>query len=153
MQGLVLLLVFFGTAHARAGDVRVHQPPPAQRVGHVAAAHGRRRADRCADRANILRDLRRSSLPALDRLLDSMAVSEALDYELRRAGASWSVGEFVLGSAIAASFLLLHRRAMGLLTAWLGAMLGAVAPFVVAAPDAEAPRRRSSRISFPTRST
>jgi tight adherence protein B len=130
MQGLVLLLVFFGTALLVLGTYALINR---RRLNASAMLRQRMGEDAptAAPTANILRDLRRSSLPALDRLLDSMAVSEALDYELRRAGASWSVGEFVLGSAIAASFLLLLGEQWGLLTAWLGAMLGAVVPFIV----------------------
>ena len=130
MQGLVLLLVFFGTALLVLGTYALINR---RRLNASAMLRQRMGEDAptVAPMGSILRDLRRSSLPALDRLLDSMAVSEALDYELRRAGASWSVGEFVLGSAIAASFLLLIGEQWGLFTAWLGAMLGAVAPFIV----------------------
>lgn len=130
MQGLVLLLVFFGTAMLVLGTYAL-----INRRRLAAAAVLRQRmgedAPTAAPMANILRDLRRSSLPALDRLLDSMEVSEALEFELRRAGASWTVGEFVLGSAIAASFLLLIGEQWGLFSAWLGAVIGAVAPFLV----------------------
>src|SRR5689334_4531638 len=130
MQGLVLLLVFFGTAMLVLGTYAL-----INRRRLAAAAVLRQRmgddAPTAAPTANILRDLRRSSLPALDHLLDSLAVSEALDYELRRAGASWSVGEFVLGSAIAASFLLLIGEQWGLFAAWIGALVGAIAPFIV----------------------
>jgi tight adherence protein B len=130
MQGLVLLLVFFGTALLVLGTYALINR---RRLNAAAMLRQRMGEDEptVAPMGSILRDLRRSSLPALDRLLDSMAVSEALDYELRRAGASWSVGEFVLGSAIAASFLLLIGEQWGLLTAWLGALIGAVAPFIV----------------------
>jgi tight adherence protein B len=130
MQGLVLLLVFFGTAMLVLGTYALIN----RRRLAATAMLRQRMGDESpigTPTANILRDLRRSSLPALDRLLDSMSVSEALDFELRRAGASWSVGEFVLGSAIAASFLLLIGEQWGLMTAWLGALVGAVAPFVV----------------------
>lgn len=130
MQGLVLLLVFFGTALLVLGTYAL-----INRRRLAAAAMLRQRmgddGPSATPTTNILRDLRRSSLPALDKLLDSLAVSEALDYELRKAGASWSVGEFVLGSAIAASFLLLIGEQWGLFTAWIGALIGAVAPFVV----------------------
>jgi tight adherence protein B len=129
MQGLVLLLVFFGTAMLVLGTYALIN----RRRLAATAMLRQRMGDESptgTPTANILRDLRRSSLPALDKLLDSMSISEALDFELRRAGASWSVGEFVLGSAIAASFLLLIGEQWGLMTA-MGALAGAVAPFVV----------------------
>jgi tight adherence protein B len=130
MQGLVLLLVFFGTAMLVLGTYAVINR---RRLAAAAVLRERMGDDgpTSAPSTNILRDLRRSSLPALDRLLDSLSVSEALEYELRRAGASWTVGEFVLGSAIAASFLLLIGEQWGLFAAWIGALLGAVAPFAV----------------------
>ena len=130
MQGLVLLLVFFGTAMLVLGTYALINR---RRLAAAAVLRQRMGDDGgvAVPTANILRDLKRSSLPALDHLLDSLAVSEALDYELRRAGASWSVGEFVLGSAIAASFLLLIGEQWGLFAAWIGARVGAVAPFIV----------------------
>jgi tight adherence protein B len=130
MQGFVLLLVFFGTALLVLGTYALIN----RRRLAAASVLRQRMGDEgsiATPAANILRDLRRSSLPALDRLLDSLSVSEALDFELKRAGAGWSVGEFVLGSAISASFLLLIGEQWGLLTAWMGALVGAVAPFVI----------------------
>ena len=127
MQGFVLLLVFFGTAFLVLGTYAVINRR------RLAAAEVLRK--RMGDNApvvaqmNILRDNRRSSLVAIDSLLDSMRVSESLEYELQRAGASWTVGEFVIGSAVAASVLMLLGQQMGLLTAAMGAAIGLVAPF------------------------
>src|SRR5947209_18276512 len=98
MQGLVLLLVFFGTAMLVLGTYAF-----ANRRRLAAAAALRQRVGDSAPvipQANILRDLRRSSVPAIDRLLDSVSLTPALEFELRRAGASWTVGEFLLGSAV-----------------------------------------------------
>jgi hypothetical protein len=83
MQGLVLLLVFFGTAMLVLGTYALINR---RRLAATAMLRQRMGDDSPigTPTANILRDLRRSSLPALDRLLDSMSVSEALDFELRR---------------------------------------------------------------------
>ena len=129
MIGLVLLGVFFGTALlvlsaygfinrrrlAASAELR-------SRLGDAAPV---------AEPVNILRQTRRSSVGFLDDVLDRLAVSSAIEYELRRAGAPWSVGEFLLGSAIAASFLLLIFQQWGFAAAWIGAILGAAAPFLV----------------------
>ena len=129
MIGLVLLGVFFGTAllvlSAYAFINRRRLAASAElrnRLGDAAPV---------AEPINILRQTRRSSVGFIDDLLDRMALSSAIEYELRRAGAPWSVGEFLLGSAIAASFLLLIFQQWGFVAAWIGAILGAVAPFLV----------------------
>jgi len=80
---------------------------------------------------NILLDPRRSNVAALDRMLESFSLTSALEFELRRAGADWSVGEFLLGSAVTASLLLLLGQQFGTFMAGVGSFLGAIAPFVV----------------------
>jgi tight adherence protein B len=128
MQGLVLLFVFFGTALTVLGTYAF-----ANRRRLAAAEMLRQRLGDAAPVAaiNILREERRSSVGAVDRLLDSLNLSEAIDYQLRRAGAQWSVGEFVLGSGVAASLLLLLGQQWGIFAAWMAAILGAALPFMV----------------------
>jgi tight adherence protein B len=129
MQGLVLLLVFFGTAMLVLGTYTF-----ANRRRLAAAAALRQRVGDNAPvipQANILRDLRRSSVPAIDRFLNSLSLTSAVEFELRRAGANWTVGEFLLGSAVAASLLLLFGQAIGPLAAGVGALAGAFVPFAV----------------------
>ncbi len=129
MQGLVLLLVFFGTAMLVLGSYAF-----ANRRRLAAAASLRQRVGENAPviiQANILRDLRRSSVPAIDRLLETMSLSSAVEFELRRAGAAWTVGEFLIGSAVTASLLMLLGQQSGGAMAGLGAILGAFAPFAV----------------------
>jgi tight adherence protein B len=129
MQGLVLLLVFFGTAMLVLGIYAF-----LNRRRLAAAEMLRERmgdAAPVASTVNILRDDRKSSVAAVDRFLDSLNLSEAIDYELRRAGASWTVGEFVLGSGVAASLFLVLGQQWGLMTAWMAGLLGAVMPFLV----------------------
>jgi tight adherence protein B len=84
-----------------------------------------------ATQMNILRDDRRSSVGFIDSLLDSMKVAESLESELLRAGVKWTVGEFVLGSAVSASVFMLVGQQFGLFAAWIGAAVGAVLPFLV----------------------
>jgi tight adherence protein B len=129
MQGFVLLLVFFGTALLVLGTYALVN----RRRLAAAEVLRRRMGDSApiATQMNILRDDRRSSVGAIDTLLDSMKVSESLEYELLRAGATWTVGEFVLGSAVAASVLMLLGQQFGFLTAWIGTAVGAVLPFLI----------------------
>ena len=130
MQGLVLLLVFFGTALLVLGTYALLN----RRRLAAAEVLRRRMGDSAAPavaQMNILRDNRRSSVGIIDSLLDSLKISEALEYELQRAGASWTVGEFVIGSAVAASVLMLAGQQFGLLMAWIGAAVGLVLPFFV----------------------
>ena len=129
MQGLVLLLVFFGTAMLVLGSYAF-----ANRRRLAAAASLRQRVGDNAPvviQANILRDTRRSSVAVIDKFLESMSMTSALEYELRRAGAKWTVGEFLLGSAVTASLLLLLGQQGGPLMAGFGAVAGIFAPFAV----------------------
>jgi tight adherence protein B len=129
MQGLVLLLVFFGTALLVLGSYAF-----INRRRLAAAASLRQRVGDNTPvvvTANILRDVRRSSLPVVDRILESLSLTSALEYELRRAGADWTVGEFLMGSAVAASLLLLLGQLLGGFAAGMGAAIGALAPFLV----------------------
>jgi len=129
MQGFVLLLVFFGTALLVLGTYALINRR------RLAAAEVLRR--RMGDNApvvaqmNLLRERRRSSLGMVDSLLDSMRISEALEYEMQRAGVNWTVGEFVIGSAVSASVFMLFGQQLGLMTAWVGAAFGSVLPFFV----------------------
>ena len=129
MLGLTLLLVFFGTALLVLGTYAF-----LNRRRLAAAEVLRKRLGEAAPVApaqKILRETHRSSVAVLDRMLESAQITESLEYELQRAGVSWSVGEFLLGSAVAASILMLIGQQMGLITAWIGAALGAVLPFLV----------------------
>jgi tight adherence protein B len=129
MQGFVLLLVFFGTALLVLGTYALVNRR------RLAAAEVLRR--RMGDNApivtqmNLLRDRRRSTVAFVDSLLDSMRLTEALEYEMQRAGVNWTVGEFVIGSAVAASVCMLLGQQFGLLLASLGAAFGSVLPFLL----------------------
>jgi tight adherence protein B len=129
MQGLVLLLVFFGTSLLVLGTYALVN----RRRLAAAEVLRRRMGDSApiATQMNILRDDRRSSVGFIDSLLDSMKIAESLESELLRAGTKWTVGEFVLGSAVSASVFMLIGQQFGLLVAWIGAAVGAVLPFLV----------------------
>jgi tight adherence protein B len=129
MQGLVLLLVFFGTSLLVLGTYALIN----RRRLAAAEVLRRRMGDSApiATQMNILRDDRRSSVGFIDSLLDSMKIAESLESELLRAGTKWTVGEFVLGSAVSASVFMLIGQQFGLLVAWIGAAVGAVLPFLV----------------------
>src|SRR5215207_2983864 len=125
MQGLVLLLVFFGTSMLVLGSYAF-----INRRRLAAAASLRQRVGDNSPvvvTANILRDVRRSSLPAVDRFLGSLSATSALEFELRRAGATWTVGEFLMGSAVTASLLMLIGQQSSSFMAGVGALMGALA--------------------------
>lgn len=129
MLGLTLLLVFFGTALLVLGTYAF-----INRRRLAAAEVLRKRlgdAAPVAPEQKILRESHRSSVAFIDRTLESLQLTEAIEFELRRAGATWSVGEFLLGSAVAASILMLLGQQFGLIAAWIGAALGAALPFIV----------------------
>lgn len=128
MQALVLILVFFGTGLLVLGTYAYVNR---RRISAMARLTGISGETVAAAPANILRDTRRSSVAAIDQLLGSFSVSSALEFELRRAGAPWSVGEFLLGSAVTASLLLLLGQQGGPVMASLGVIAGAAAPFMV----------------------
>jgi len=129
MQALVLILVFFGTSLLVLGTYAYVNRRRIAAMARLTGTSG----DSAAASAptNILRDTRRSSVAAIDQLLSSMSITAALEFELRRAGLPWSVGEFLLGSAVTASLLLLLGQQGGPITAALGVMAGAAAPFMV----------------------
>ena len=129
MLGLTLLLVFFGTALLVLGTYAL-----INRRRLAAAEVLRKRLGEAAPIApaqNILRESHRSSVAFIDRALETFQLTDAIEYELRRAGMKWSVGEFLLGSAVAASILMLLGQQLGILAAWIGAAMGAALPFVV----------------------
>ena len=130
MQGLVLLLVFFGTSLLVLGTYAVIN----RRRLAAAELLRKQMGDMApvAPVANILKETRHSSVGWIDQLIESMALSSALEYELRRAGAKWSAGEFVLGSAVGASLLLLFGQQWGgPIGALVAVLFGAFAPFLV----------------------
>lgn len=140
MQGLVLLLVFFGTAMLVLGTYAF-----INRRRLAAAASLRSRVGDSTPIAapiNILRDTRRSSVAPLDRLLESASVTSAVEYELRRAGATWTVGEFLLGSAVTASLLLLLGQQLGFIIAVFALFAGLAAPFALLRNMQKRRRRR-----------
>src|SRR5829696_1638096 len=130
MQGLVLLMVFFGTAMLVLGTYAFMN----RRRLAAARALRQRMGDNSplpAGPTNILREEHRSSVRPLDRLLRSLSASAAIEDELRRAGVGWSPGEFLLGSALAAALFVLIGQQSGTISAWLGALAGVAAPFVL----------------------
>ena len=128
MQALVLLLVFFGTALLVLGSYAYINR---RRIAAIASLRGGAADTAPVVPTNILRDNRRSSVAAIDKLLGSISLTTALEYELRRAGANWTIGEFLLGSAFGAALLLLVGQQGGPLTAALATIVGAAAPFMV----------------------
>jgi tight adherence protein B len=146
MQGLVLLLVFFGTALLVLGTYAI-----LNRRRLAAAEMLRTRMGDSAPvvaQLNILRSDRRSSVGAIDSLLESLQIAESLDGELRRAGTKWTVGEFIIASAVSSSIFMLLGQQMGLLIAVAGAVLGAVLPFFVVR-KLQAKRRRKFEEQLP----
>ena len=75
-------------------------------------------------------------------------IAESLEGELRRAGAKWTVGEFIIASAVSSSIFMLLGQQMGLAIAVGGAVVGAVLPFFVVR-KMQARRRRKFEDQLP----
>jgi tight adherence protein B len=129
MQFLVLILVFFGTGLLVLGTYAYVNRRRISAMARLTGIAGDTVG--VAAPTNILKDTRRSSVGALDQLLESFSVSSAVEFELRRAGAPWTVGEFLLGSAVTASLLLLLGQQGGAIVALVAVGIGAAAPFML----------------------
>ena len=128
MQTLILVLVFFGSVLAvLSAYVLVNR----RRLEAVSALRDRMRAGNAAAQVSILRDTRKSAVPVLDKVLSGQTMTATIDVALRRAGATWSVGEFVLASALGAVGGLLLGQRSGVLEAMLFGLAGLFLPTVV----------------------
>ena len=91
----------------------------------------------------LLRDMRHSTVPFLERWLSGHALTPAAARFLHQAGVRWTLGEFVLGSALLAALGLLAGQPWGLWSAAAGGGAGLLFPATVAAVMR---RRRLARL-------
>jgi tight adherence protein B len=125
MQTLILFAVFFGTAFV---VLSIYAFVNRRRLAAVAALRSRASGGTVASDVSILRDLRKSAVPFLDRALTGQALTVLIERAIARAGVRWSVGEFVIASTLIASIFLLAGQRFGVLVAVLIAAIGLLMP-------------------------
>lgn len=126
MQTLILFAVFFGTVFLVLG---VFAFTNRRRLAAVSAL--RQRIDggtAVGPDLSILRDIRKSSVPFLDRLLSGSTVTSPIERSIAQAGVKWSAGEFTLASAVLASIGLFAGQQLGPLLSLLLATIGLLLP-------------------------
>ncbi len=125
MQTLLLLAVFFGTALlVLAVYVFVNR----RRLAAVSVLRQRTQSYGAAAGVTILRDMRKSAVPLLDRILTGQAVTPSLERALQRAGVRWTVGEYVLSSALCGAVALVAVQQYGALLALVAGTIGLTLP-------------------------
>ena len=140
MQTTLLFFVFFGTILVMLG---VYVVLNQRRLEAAAALRSRIGARTATAHQDILRDTRKSTVPMLDRLLTGRAFTLVVERALERAGLRWTVGEFVIASALLASLGLLLVQPFGVWAALAAALSGLLLP---AALRQLQRRRRVARI-------
>lgn len=131
MQTLILFAVFFGTVFLLLG---VYVFANRRRLEAVAALRERMRGGAAyAGDLNILRDVRKSAVPFLDRFLTGQAITPLIERGIQRAGVRWSVGEFVIASALIGAIGLLVGQRWGALAAVLAGAIGLMVPTMLLA--------------------
>ncbi len=125
MQTLVLFLVFFGTTIVLLG---LYVFANRRRLEARAALKARIAAGSSGSDIRILRDLRKSAVPYLDRLLTGRSLTVLIETAIERAGQHWAVGEFAIASALLASMGLLAAQSFGLIAALSAATIGLLLP-------------------------
>ncbi|HJU72639.1 MAG TPA: type II secretion system F family protein [Gemmatimonadaceae bacterium] len=122
MQTLLLLAVFFGTALLILGAyVFINR----RRLEAVSVLKSR--TTLTAD-VTILRDIRKSAVPVLDRILTGQTVTPLFERNLQRAGVKWSVGEYVLSSTLCGAVALVALQGLGPFVAFIAGGLGLMFP-------------------------
>jgi tight adherence protein B len=128
VETLILVLVFFSTVLVVLG---IWASLNRRRIEARAALRAQMRAQGQVE-INILRDTRKSSVEVLDRMLSQGTLAPGIEARLQAAGASWTVGEFVIATALSALVgLLLGQQFLGTVTGFLGGALGLGLPFAV----------------------
>jgi tight adherence protein B len=137
MSTLILALVFFGTLLLLVGTYVLVNRRQLQAADAVRARLG----DSSEETINIFRDQSVSGLALLNRLLTGRSITEQLQRELRRAGSTRNVGEFVLVVTLCSGvgFLLGERMGGGVFGIVLAALAGA-------APWQYLKRRQAKRV-------
>lgn len=128
MQSIILFAVFFGTVAVLLG---IYVFVNRRRLEAVAALRERMRTNGGVSDVNILRDIRKSAVPVLDRFLTGQTLTPLIERSIQRAGVRWSVGEFVIASTLIGAIGLLAGQALGMLVALLLATAGFLTPTLI----------------------
>jgi tight adherence protein B len=128
MQTLALFAVFFGTTLLLLG---IYVYVNRRRLEATAVLKNRLAQGAVPVEVNILRDLRTSAVPMLDRLLSGRSLTVFLERAIERAGMKWTVGEFAIASVLIASMGLLAGQQVGVVMAIIAATCGLLLPTVL----------------------
>ncbi|HEU4564551.1 MAG TPA: type II secretion system F family protein [Gemmatimonadaceae bacterium] len=127
MQLLILLLVFAGTMLLMVGTYAFLNR---RRLAEAEALRARLTGVQPVGPINIFRDDSVSGLAFLNRLLAGKSFTEMLAIELRKAGSTQKVGEFVLTTALAFTVGFFIGRMMGLAFGFLLGVMVATVPWL-----------------------
>ena len=125
MQTLLLLGVFFGTAVL---VLAVYAFTNRRRLEALSVLRERTVGGGLASDVVILRDQRKSAVPILDRILTGQTLTPKLERNLQLAGAKWTVGEYVLSSALFGALALVAAQGLGAALALLAGTIGLMLP-------------------------
>jgi tight adherence protein B len=128
MQTLVLFAVFFGTALLLLG---IYVYVNRRRLEATAALEARLTPGAPPPDIHILRDIRKSAVPLIDRLLSGRSLTVFIERAIERSGMRWTVGEFAIASALIASMGLLVGQQFGVAVAIGAATLGLLLPTIL----------------------
>lgn len=126
MATLILFVVFFGTVFLLVG---IYGFVNRRRLETMSALRQRMsNSGGAAAELNILRDVRKSAVPFLDRFLSGQTITPLIEGTIQRAGVRWSVGEFVIASTLLGATGLLLGQQFSLPAAILLAAAGVMLP-------------------------
>ena len=128
MLAVVLVFVFLGTALSIVGAYAFVNR---RRLAAAAALRQRVAAGGEPSSFSLLRDVRASAVPVLDRILKARAFAPALARALQRAGTRFTAGEFVLASALCAALGFGFAQSLGYSVALLAGVVGLLLPAIV----------------------
>lgn len=128
MQALTLVLVFLAVSMLVMGVYALFNR---ERLTRAESARERLREMKTEKtlRLPILRSFNRSSVPLLDVMLREQPLAAHAELAIERAGLRWSVGEFVIGSALLGVVILLLLQHWGAATAIVGGFIGLTLPW------------------------
>ena len=125
MQTVLLLGVFFGTAVL---VLAVYAFVNRRRLQALSVLRERTQGGGLASAVVILRDQRKSAVPLLDRVLTGQTLTPKLERNLQLAGVKWTVGEYVLSSALFGALALVAAQGLGAALALLAGTIGLMLP-------------------------
>ncbi|MGH7696610.1 MAG: type II secretion system F family protein [Gemmatimonadaceae bacterium] len=125
MQTVLLLGVFFGTAVL---VLAVYAFVNRRRLEAMSVLRERTQGGGLASAVVILRDQRKSAVPILDRILTGQTLTPKLERNLQLAGVKWTVGEYVLSSALFGALALVAAQGLGAALALLAGTIGLMLP-------------------------